>query len=136
MFTAIINDLIISLNTILGKKYKGFYRDEKDDGIDTGVDHRFFIQENERKEKSAQFDKRTRLFTDTRYFDLIIQYRSDVRDEILEETILEFLLKEFGDVTYITDRKYLFNKLTNQELKTEIQIILFTFAMSIRTIKP
>lgn len=136
MFKILIDDLILELKAILGKKYQGFYRTELMDGIDTSVDYRFYIQENERKEKNASFDRRTKLFTDTRYFDLIIQYRSNTRDEKLENTMIEFLLNQFGDITYITDRKYLFNKLTNNELKTEIQIILFTFAMSTRTIKP
>ena len=136
MFKILIDDLILELKAILGKKYQGFYRTELMDGIDTSVDYRFYIQENERKEKNASFDRRTKLFTDTRYFDLIIQYWSNTRDEKLENTMIEFLLNQFGDITYITDRKYLFNKLTNNELKTEIQIILFTFAMSTRTIKP
>lgn len=137
MFKSIIDSLICSIKEVLGQKYLGYYKSPDDNtGINTSIDYQFFIQENERKEKTAEYDRQTKLYTDERYFDLIIQYRSDKRDEDLENKILNLLLKKYDKVTYITDRKYLFKKLTNTELKTEIQINLFTFAVTTRTIKP
>ncbi|HRH83568.1 MAG TPA: hypothetical protein PK210_04960 [Bacteroidia bacterium] len=137
MFKSIIDSLIFSIKEVLGQKYLGYYKSPDDNtGINTSIDYQFFIQENERKEKTAEYDRQTKLYTDERYFDLIIQYRSNKRDEDLENKILNLLLKKYDKVTYITDRKYLFKKLTNTELKTEIQINLFTFAVTTRTIKP
>lgn len=134
MFSKIIEELICNIQPLFGGEYVGRYKAEESEvGIDTTLSKQFYIQDSRGRAKQITYDKNSKLYTTTRYFDLVVQYNGQLNAS-LECDVIYYFLKEYGDVSYTDDRKTIFKTLTGEELQSDIQLFFLTFAITIRSL--